>query len=169
MFSLKPIRHHVWKDANARWHPCRDATAGAAPMRTFRASSCAEHAVECAARPGRHDCCCCRFVWIRARVIRGQELRQQSYTAGSSLRGARGREAAQNANNRNISFMPSSTSSRKFLRLLFLQAHREAAAHFTAIGNASATTLQFISLSPFAAFADNLRTLAEPSLLRLLL
>jgi hypothetical protein len=76
----------------ANWE-CRDATAGAAPMRTFRASSCAEHAVECAARPGRHDCCCCRFVWIRARVIRGQELRQQSYTAGSSLRGARGREA----------------------------------------------------------------------------
>jgi len=35
----------------------------------------------------------------------------------------------------------------EFLRLLFLQAHRETAAHFTAI-DASATTLRFISLSP---------------------
>ena len=43
------------------------------------------------------------------------------------------------ANNRNITFMPAitSTSSRmhgEFLRLLFLQAHRETTAHFTAIG-----------------------------------
>ena len=45
----------------------------------------------------------------------------------------------QYANNRNITFMPAitSTSSRmhgEFLRLLFLQAHRETTAHFTAIG-----------------------------------
>ena len=43
----------------------------------------------------------------------------------------------QDANNRNITFMPAitSTSSRmhgEFLRLLFLQAHRETTAHFTA-------------------------------------
>ena len=46
---------------------------------------------------------------------------------------------ASNAGNRNITFMPAitSTSSRmhgEFLRLLFLQAHRETTAHFTAIG-----------------------------------
>ena len=45
----------------------------------------------------------------------------------------------QYANNRNITFMPAitSTSSRmhgEFLRLLFLQAHRETTSHFTAIG-----------------------------------
>ena len=45
----------------------------------------------------------------------------------------------QYANNRNITFMPAitSTSSRmhgEFLRLLFLQAHRETTSHFTVIG-----------------------------------
>ena len=45
----------------------------------------------------------------------------------------------QYANNQNISFLPAitSTSTRmhgEFLRLLFLQAHRETTAHFTAIG-----------------------------------
>ena len=46
---------------------------------------------------------------------------------------------AQFANNRNITFMPAITSTSshmygEFLRLLFLQAHRETAAHFTATG-----------------------------------
>ena len=45
----------------------------------------------------------------------------------------------QYANNQNISFLPAitSTSARmhgEFVRLLFLQAHRETTAHFTAIG-----------------------------------
>ena len=45
----------------------------------------------------------------------------------------------QYANNQNISFLPAitSTSTRmhgEFLRLLFLQAHRETTAHFTALG-----------------------------------
>ena len=45
----------------------------------------------------------------------------------------------QYANNQNISFLPAitSTSTRmhgEFLRLLFLQAHRETTAHFTAVG-----------------------------------
>ncbi len=48
----------------------------------------------------------------------------------------------QYADNQNISFLPAivSTSTRihgEFLRLLFLQAHRETEAHFTAIGMSS--------------------------------
>ena len=48
----------------------------------------------------------------------------------------------QYADNQNISFLPSivSTSTRmhgEFLRLLFLQAHRETEAHFTAAGMSS--------------------------------
>ena len=48
----------------------------------------------------------------------------------------------QYVDNQNISFLPSivSTSTRihgEFLRLLFLQAHRETEAHFTAIGMSS--------------------------------
>jgi hypothetical protein len=48
----------------------------------------------------------------------------------------------QNADNQNISFLPAivSTSTRmhgEFLRLLFLQAHRETEAHFTAAGMSS--------------------------------
>jgi len=48
----------------------------------------------------------------------------------------------QHADNQNISFLPAivSTSTRmhgEFLRLLFLQAHRETEAHFTAAGMAS--------------------------------
>jgi hypothetical protein len=48
----------------------------------------------------------------------------------------------QYADNQNISFLPAivSTSTRmhgEFLRLLFLQAHRETEAHFTAVGMSS--------------------------------
>ena len=38
------------------------------------------------------------------------------------------------ADNRNISFLPAIMSTSKFLRLLFLQAHRETEAHFTVAG-----------------------------------
>jgi hypothetical protein len=48
----------------------------------------------------------------------------------------------QNADNQNISFLPAIVSTRtrmhgEFLRLLFLQAHRETEAHFTATGMSS--------------------------------
>ena len=51
----------------------------------------------------------------------------------------RAQYANNRANNRNISFKPAITSTSshlhgEFLRLLFLQAHRETTAHFTAIG-----------------------------------
>ena len=65
------------------------------------------------------------------------------------------------ANNRNITFMPAitSTSSRmhgEFLRLLFLQAHRETTAHFTPSAcqrNNTATRTRFASAARHSTMA----------------
>ena len=59
----------------------RDAPAGAAPTRTFRASSCAEHAVGCAARSGLHECRC-----VSSRVRTATAARQRRAAAMASCR-----------------------------------------------------------------------------------
>ncbi len=71
----------------------------------------------------------------------------------------------QHADNQNISFLPAlvSTSTRmhgefEFLRLLFLQAHRETEAHFTAAGMSSQTNNSEALRFKRAAFYNGLKS-----------
>jgi hypothetical protein len=69
----------------------------------------------------------------------------------------------QYADNQNISFLPAivSTSTRmhgEFLRLLFLQAHRETEAHFTAAGMSSQTNNSEALRFKRAAFYNGLKS-----------
>ncbi len=69
----------------------------------------------------------------------------------------------QHADNQNISFLPAivSTSTRmhgEFLRLLFLQAHRETEAHFTAAGMASQVNQSDSFRFKRAAFYQSLKS-----------
>ena len=69
----------------------------------------------------------------------------------------------QYADNQNISFLPAivSTSTRmhgEFLRLLFLQAHRETEAHFTASGMSSQTNNSEVLRFKRAAFYNGLKS-----------
>jgi hypothetical protein len=69
----------------------------------------------------------------------------------------------QYADNQNISFFPAivSTSTRmhgEFLRLLFLQAHRETEAHFTAAGMSSQRNQSDLFRSKCAAFYQSMKS-----------
>ena len=87
-----------------------------------------------------------RYVLLRS----VDRIRQQSYQQ-------------QYADNQNISFLPAivSTSTRmhgEFLRLLFLQAHRETESHFTAAGMSSQTNNSEALRFKRAAFYNGLKS-----------